>query len=102
MCSDVGVPPAAATVSAPGAVSQAEWANMICVPSGDHAGESSNVQSGGDVSVVAFRRSTPIVRSDCGQPLQLNPVYCDSANAMCVRSGDRRGCTWFAWTFVMR
>src|SRR5438105_4879602 len=36
-----------------GALSHPECANASCAPSGDHAGESSNVQSGGVVSVAA-------------------------------------------------
>ena len=85
-----------------GALSHPECENASCAPSGDHAGESSNVQSGGVVSVAAPVPSTPIVRSACGQPLHDNPTYCDSANAMRVRSGERRGCTWSACAFVMR
>src|SRR5690348_7462607 len=101
-CRSDGVPPPAATICTSGALSHEECENASCAPSGDQLGESSNVQSGGVVSVAAPVPSTPIVRSACGQPLHDSPVYCDSANAMRVRSGERIGCTWFAWTFVMR
>ncbi|TMM11917.1 MAG: hypothetical protein E6F98_09710 [Actinobacteria bacterium] len=92
-CRSFGGPPPAGTSIASGAESQAEWTNMICVPSGDQLAESSNVQSGGDVRVVAAVPSTPIVRSASGQPLQLKPAYCDSPNATRVRSGEMLGFT---------